>query len=156
MFIFHPAKTQHSLCRQRDFSLHIRKLALNQLIGGQGPAELLAIQYILPGGMPAGFSRAQHSPGDAITSGIQAGERPLQSTDIWKSVFFRHKDLVHHDHAGDGGPQPNLAVNGGAVRPFMPLSRIKPRISSASSLAQTTKTSAMGLLEIQVFEPVSK
>ena len=63
--------------------------------------------------MPAGFSRAQHSPGDAITSGIQAGKRPLQSTDIWKGVFFRHKDLVHHDHAGDGGPQPNLAMNGG-------------------------------------------
>ena len=43
----------------------------------------------------------------------------------------------------------------GAERPFMPFSRTKPRMapSCASDLAQTTKTSAMGALEIQVFSP---
>ena len=46
----------------------------------------------------------------------------------------------------------------GALRPAMPFSRMKPRMapSWASDLAQTTKTSARGALEIQVFAPVSR
>ena len=44
---------------------------------------------------------------------------------------------------------------GGADSPFQPFSRMNPRISSASSLAQTMKTSAIGLLVIQVLLPVS-
>ncbi|MNV97419.1 hypothetical protein D3C71_1925340 [compost metagenome] len=43
----------------------------------------------------------------------------------------------------------------GAERPFMPFSRTKPRISLlwASDFAQTTNTSAIGALEIHIFEP---
>jgi hypothetical protein len=39
----------------------------------------------------------------------------------------------------------------------MPFSRTKPRMapSWASDFAQTTKTSAIGELEIHIFEPVS-
>ena len=46
----------------------------------------------------------------------------------------------------------------GAERPFMPFSSTKPRISSpcAADFAQTTKTSAIGELEIHIFEPVSR
>ena len=44
----------------------------------------------------------------------------------------------------------------GAASPFMPFSSTKPRIwpPCASDLAQTTKTSAIGELVIQVFEPL--
>ena len=49
----------------------------------------------------------------------------------------------------------------GALRPFMPFSRMKPRMlswpptlpSASSSLAQTTNTSAIGLLVIHILAP---
>ena len=46
----------------------------------------------------------------------------------------------------------------GAESPAMPFSSTKPRIwlSWAADFAQTTKTSAMGEFEIQVFEPVRR
>ena len=46
----------------------------------------------------------------------------------------------------------------GAERPFMPFSSTKPRIapSCASDFAQTTKTSAIGALVIQVLVPVRR
>ena len=46
----------------------------------------------------------------------------------------------------------------GAESPFMPFSRMKPRIcpSCAADFAQTTNTSASGALLIQVFEPVRR
>ncbi len=45
----------------------------------------------------------------------------------------------------------------GAERPFMPFSRMKPRISlsCATDFAQMTKTSAIGEFEIHILEPVS-
>src|SRR4051812_42993344 len=49
--------------------------------------------------------------------------------------------------------RPTLPWIFGALRPFMPLSRMKPRMS-LSSFAQTTNTSAIGELEIHVLEPV--
>ena len=51
--------------------------------------------------------------------------------------------------------RPTLPWMGGAVRPFMPFSNTNPRISSASSLAQMMKTSAIGLLLIHDLVPVS-
>ena len=46
----------------------------------------------------------------------------------------------------------------GADRPFMPFSSTKPRIwlSCAADFAQTTKTSAIGALEIHILEPVRR
>ena len=41
----------------------------------------------------------------------------------------------------------------GVEKPAMPRSQMKPRISSASSLAQTTATSAMGELVIHILVP---
>ena len=50
----------------------------------------------------------------------------------------------------------NLPSILGAVSPFIPFSRMKPRKVPSSSLAQTTKTSAMGELLIQVLEPETR
>src|SRR5262245_40920156 len=49
--------------------------------------------------------------------------------------------------------RPTLPWIAGPERPFMPFSRTKPRMS-LSSFAQTTNTSAIGELEIHIFEPV--
>ena len=50
----------------------------------------------------------------------------------------------------------NLPSIFGKVRPFIPFSRMKPRSTPSSSLAQTTATSAIGALVIQVLEPESE
>lgn len=50
--------------------------------------------------------------------------------------------------------RPTLPCMAGAERPFQPFSSMKPRITPSSVLAQTTKTSAIGELEIHVFERV--
>ncbi|CKY87896.1 Uncharacterised protein [Mycobacterium tuberculosis] len=46
----------------------------------------------------------------------------------------------------------------GAERPFIPFSRMKPRtlLSCAADFAHTTNTSAIGALEIHIFEPVRR
>ena len=46
----------------------------------------------------------------------------------------------------------------GADSPVMPFSKMKPSTlpSCASDLAQTTKTSAIGLSEIHIFEPIRR
>ncbi len=51
---------------------------------------------------------------------------------------------------------PTLLWIAGALRPLAPLSSTKPRICPPSSLAQTTKTSAIGELLIHIFEPDSE
>src|SRR5947199_8077429 len=47
----------------------------------------------------------------------------------------------------------NLPSIFGADKPFMPFSRMKPRIAPPSSFAHTMKTSAIGAFEIHVFAP---
>ncbi len=49
---------------------------------------------------------------------------------------------------------PTLPWIAGAVRPFQPFSSTNPRITSASSFAHTTKTSAIGLFVIHDLVPV--
>ncbi len=43
----------------------------------------------------------------------------------------------------------------GALKPFMPFSKMKPRIAPSSSLAHTTNTSAKGLLVIHILAPLT-
>ncbi len=43
----------------------------------------------------------------------------------------------------------------GADSPFSPFSSTKPRITPSSSLAQITKTSAIGAFDIHILEPLS-
>ena len=52
--------------------------------------------------------------------------------------------------------RPTLPWMAGAVRPFQPFSRMKPRIMLSSVFAQTTKTSAMGVLVIHILLPESE
>lgn len=70
-----------------------------------------------------------------------------------QNVFFWNNHILHHYHSSDGSSQRQFSFNLGVVIPFIPLSKRNPLISPFSSLAQTTKTSAIGELEIQVFVP---
>ena len=111
-FVLHAAQAQAALQAQAYFGQHVGQLFLDQLVGGQGAAELLAVHHVLAGAEVAVFGRAQRAPGDAVTRTVQAGERALETAHIRKGVFFRHEDLVHDDFAGDAGAQADLAVHG--------------------------------------------
>ena len=50
-----PANAQRSLEAQRDLGRHVRELELDQLVGGEGLAELLAVERVLPRRAVAGF-----------------------------------------------------------------------------------------------------
>src|SRR5690606_12788367 len=79
--------------------------------------ELLAVEHVLTCAEPAVFGRAQRTPGNAVAGGVQAGERALQAADLGEGVFFGAEYFIHHDLAGDGGAQANLAVDGGSTEP---------------------------------------
>ena len=62
----HPAEPQRAVQAERDLGLHVGELLLHQLIGGERPAELLAVEHVLPRAVPAEFGGAHGAPGDAV------------------------------------------------------------------------------------------
>ena len=110
-FVHQPSDAQRPLQAQRDLCHHIGKLQLEQLRLRQGPAELVAVQPVLPGGMPAEFCGPHHAPADAVARPVQAAERAFQTFDIRQQSVFTNLDILHHDLAGDAGPQRQLAAD---------------------------------------------
>jgi hypothetical protein len=51
--VLHAAQAQAALQAQRDLGLHVGQLLLDQLVGGQRAAELLAVQRVLARAVPA-------------------------------------------------------------------------------------------------------
>ncbi len=109
--VHQTSHAQRGVQAQRDFSLHIGQLQLDQLVGGQRAAKLLAVQRVLTRRVPAEFGGAQRPPGDAVARLVQAAKRPFQALDARQDGVFRHQHIVHHDLAGDGGAQRKLAVD---------------------------------------------
>eukprot|EP00952_Eustigmatos_sp_NYUAD-ZCMA_P012189 49035-Eustigmatos_ZCMA.PRE.1 len=101
-FVLHAAQTQAALQAQRDFSLHVGQLLLDQLVGRERAAELLAVQHVLAGTVPAVFRRAQRAPCDAVARRVQARERAFQAAHAGHQVLFRHEHFVQHDFTRDG------------------------------------------------------
>ena len=103
--IHHAPQPERAVQPQRDFGLHVGQLLLHQLGGGQGPAELLALQRILPRHVPAGFRRADRAPGDAEAGAVEAGEGRAQALGARQHRLRRYRDILQHDFAGDAGAQ---------------------------------------------------
>ena len=56
--VLHSAQAQTALQAQGDFGLHIGQFFLDQLVGSQWAAKLLAVQGVLAGAVPAVFGSA--------------------------------------------------------------------------------------------------
>ena len=69
------ADAQHRLQAERDLRLHVGELLLDELVGGERAAELLAVERVLAGGVPAELGRAQRAPRDAEARLVEAAER---------------------------------------------------------------------------------
>ena len=63
----HAAQTQAALQAECDLGQHVGQFFLDQLIGGQRAAELLAIQRVLAGRFVAELCGAKRAPGNAET-----------------------------------------------------------------------------------------
>src|SRR6185295_19892679 len=96
-FVLQAAETQTALQPKRDLRLHVGELLLDQLVRGERTAELLAVERVLAGSVPAGFRRAKRTPRDAVARAVEAAERALEATDIGQEVFGRNGNVVHHD-----------------------------------------------------------
>jgi hypothetical protein len=48
--VLHAAQAQAALQAERDLGQHVGQLLLDQLVGGQRAAELLAVQHVLARG----------------------------------------------------------------------------------------------------------
>src|SRR2546429_97547 len=110
-FVLHAPEAQAALQAEGDLGLHVGELLLDQLVRGQRPAELLALEDVSPGAVPAVLGGAERAPGDAVARRIEAGERALEAPPFCKRVLLRAAHLVHHDLAGDGAAQAHLAVD---------------------------------------------
>src|ERR1700746_2554270 len=59
-----PSVISGSMSAELDLGLHVGELLLHQLGGGERPAELLAVEGVLPGAAEAVFRGAERAPGD--------------------------------------------------------------------------------------------
>ena len=96
---------------ERDLGLHVGELLLDQLIGGERAAELLAVEHVLPRGVPAELGRAHGAPGNAVARIVEAAERTGQTLDVGQQIVFRHHAVFQHDLAGDRGAQRQFAFD---------------------------------------------
>ena len=139
---------------ERDLGLHVGELFLDELIGGERPAELLAVEHIVAGAMPAELGGAEDAPGDAGARNVETAERA--------GAGRRHSaaDSLPGTTAPSSTISPVMEARSdslpsifGVEKPLVPRSTMKPRILP-SSFAQTTAMSATGELVIQIFAPV--
>ena len=65
----------------------------------------------MAGGVPAELGRAENAPADSIAGAVEAAERPLEALDAGQKRIFANLDILHHDLAGDRGPQGELAAD---------------------------------------------
>src|SRR6185437_6953515 len=110
-FVLEAAETQAGMQAERDLGLHVDELLLDELVGGERPAELLAVDRVVARRMPAELRGAERTPGDPVPRVVEAGERSLEAADLGKDVLLRHEDVIHHDLAGHRGAQRKLALD---------------------------------------------
>jgi len=63
---------------ERDLGLHVGELLLHELIGGERPAELLPVEHVLAGAVPAELGGADGAPGDAGARDVGEHQRQEQ------------------------------------------------------------------------------
>ncbi len=109
--VHQPPDAQRALQAERDLGLHVGELLLEELRAGERLAELLAVEAVLAGAVPAILRRAHRAPGDAVAGAVEAAERPLEPGDVGQQRVLADLDVLHHDLAGDRRAQRELAAD---------------------------------------------
>ena len=97
--IHQPADPQAGLIAKRNFALHIGQFFLVKLVGGQRFVKLVAFKTVGMGRVQAELRRTHRAPANAIARPVEAAKRPFQSLDMRQQIFFRHVNVIHHNHA---------------------------------------------------------
>src|SRR5690606_25403024 len=85
--VHQAAQLQGTLQAQGDLGLHVCQFLLDQLIGSQGAAELLTLQGVVAGSVPAELSGTQGAPGNPVAGFVQAAQRTFQAF-YFQTVLF--------------------------------------------------------------------
>src|ERR1700730_4091767 len=110
-FVFEPSEAQASVQAESYFGLHVDELFLDQLVGGERAPELAAVERIAARRMPAELASAERAPGNPIPCTVETGERAAQPADARQQVLFGDEYVLHHDLAGGGRAQAELALD---------------------------------------------
>ena len=113
LLVLQARHSQYRVETQSDLSAHVSHLLLHELGLSEGAPELLAVQSVLSCLVEAELCCSHCSPSDTESSLVEAAEGSLESSDI-EDVVLGHLDVVHHDHAGDGGAEGVLALDLGS------------------------------------------
>lgn len=161
VWFFQSWNLQHCLLSQSNVCQHLRKFLLNELKRCQWHPELLP--FLLSHGYRSMvYSRAlwkqnsaapsvpQEMPNLALFKQENGPFKPLTVGNICSSCTRTSFIAIYPVIEALRDSFPSIF---GAVSPCIPFSKMKPLMSPASSLAQTTKTSAIGELVIQLFVP---
>src|SRR5215471_3575148 len=106
-----PPEPERRVQAERDLGLHVGELLLDELVGGERTAELLAIERVLARPMPAELRRADRAPGNAGARHVEAAEGAAEAFGVRQHVLLWHKRILEHDLAGDRRAQRKLAFD---------------------------------------------
>ncbi len=107
----HAAHAQGGVEAEGNLGLHVGKLELDDLVGGERSGKLLSVERILAGSLPTELGGTHGAPGNAEARLVEAAERSLEATHARQQIFVRHEHAVHGDLAGGGGAQRELALD---------------------------------------------
>ena len=77
-----PPDPKRRLQAECDLGDHVGKFKLDQLVRGERPAELFAVERIAARRRIAGLGRTHRPPANAVTRAIEAAERTRQPRNI--------------------------------------------------------------------------
>lgn len=94
-FILQATEAQAALQAERDLALHVGEPFLNQLVGGERTAKLVALQRVFARHVPTGFRRPQRAPRAAVARRVEAEGGALRVAHAGEGIFLEHENLVH-------------------------------------------------------------
>src|SRR5690349_19044563 len=80
-FILETPEAQAGMEAESDLGLHVDELFLDQLVGGERPAELAALERVVARGMPAELGRTERAPSNPVARTGETGKRAAQPLD---------------------------------------------------------------------------
>ena len=93
------------------FGGDVCQLELDQLLGGDWSAELRPLLRVIDGDLEAGPRRAEHAPGDAEASVVEARQRRLEAGGAGKAILLGNARALEDQAPGDRGAHRELVGN---------------------------------------------
>src|SRR6266567_4367976 len=109
--VLEPSEVQRQELALNDGGGNPNELLLDQLLFGDGDAELNARARVVDGRLVAGARRAERAEGDTEPRVIEATEGPEQAPGAAEHVFLADAAVVQHDLARGARAKRHLAAD---------------------------------------------